>query len=512
MGGIVSKKKKPAESGLSQAITRAESRMGKITITGRYHTLPKKLEDDYELQKKVLGEGYNGQVTLATSKSDSRLYAVKPFKLRGIAKERRQDLHNECEIFLGMDHPHVARLVDVYEGEGELHLVMECMTGGELFERIKKKKLFSEADASEATRQMLLAVNYLHSHGIAHRDLKLENFLYESAGSDHLKLIDFGFSSVWKPNTKLAASCGTLAYVAPEVIKGSYTTQCDMWSLGVIVFILLFGHMPFSGSESIQMNNIKAGKFNKKEIYTKKSETARNFVESLLVVDPEKRLTPTQALDHPFVNSPLQLSKKDSQVDSSVVEALADFGKASAFRRACMNVMAWSLTVEERQKVRQAFLELDKDQTGTIKLWEFKQALDQHFKLDDEQAEAAFAALDTSQTDEIHYSEFLAAMCSTRVAMHDDLLKNTFKRFDKDNSGYITADNLRDVLGSQDVQAILEEVDRNTDGKISYEEFLGYLRNHSDSEAATAEAAALLDDAMADSQSERRRMSLIVQE
>jgi len=108
---------------------------------------------------------------------------------------------------------------------------------------------------------MLLALSYIHGHGIVHRDVKLENFLYEKQGSNHLKLIDFGFSKVWNPNNKMRMSCGTLSYVAPEVLKKSYTSQCDMWSLGVIAFILLVGYMPFSGAEEQQTKDIMAGKF-----------------------------------------------------------------------------------------------------------------------------------------------------------------------------------------------------------------------------------------------------------
>merc|ERR1712110_1227643 len=153
---------------------------------------------------------------------------------------------------------------------------MECMEGGELFERVIEKKKFTESDAANAVHQMLLALNYIHQKNIVHRDLKLENFLYEKKGGDHLKLIDFGFSHVWEPNTKMATSCGTLAYMAPEVLTKSYTSQCDLWSLGVITFILLAGYMPFSGSESYQVSCIKAGKYTwRKDQWKNVSETAQ---------------------------------------------------------------------------------------------------------------------------------------------------------------------------------------------------------------------------------------------
>merc|ERR1719230_1397746 len=111
---------------------------------------------------------------------------------------------------------------------------------------------------------MLLSINYIHSQSIVHRDLKLENFLYEKKDGNHLKLIDFGFSKVWQRNTKMDLSCGTLSYVAPEVLEKDYTSQCDLWSLGVIVFILLVGYMPFHGTEGSQIKNIKAGSYSVK--------------------------------------------------------------------------------------------------------------------------------------------------------------------------------------------------------------------------------------------------------
>merc|ERR550514_222916 len=142
---------------------------------------------------------------------------------------------------------------------------MEAMAGGELFDRITKLKKFKESEAADAMWQMLLAVNYLHRHGIVHRDIKLENFLYDgaegSSESMHLKLIDFGFSKMCHLAENMSAKCGTLAYVSPEVLRGCYTNQCDMWSLGVISFITLSGYMPFSGAEEKMSRTIAHGEY-----------------------------------------------------------------------------------------------------------------------------------------------------------------------------------------------------------------------------------------------------------
>mmetsp|Transcript_124266 Transcript_124266/g.397814 ORF Transcript_124266/g.397814 Transcript_124266/m.397814 type:complete len:416 (-) Transcript_124266:499-1746(-) len=399
-----------AKSRLDEVQKRTEGRVGKIQVTGRYHRNPKRLEDDYEVSTKVLGAGYNGQVFLAKNKETGEAVAVKGFKLNGISKQKKDELESECEIFLAMDHPHVARLVDVYESDSELSLVMECMSGGELFKRVVEKKVFSERDAADAAWQMLLAVNYIHSHGIVHRDIKLENFLYEKQGSNHLKLIDFGFSKITSDKSlKMALSCGTLAYVAPEVLAHAYTSQCDMWSLGVTIFITLFGYMPFSGSEEKQVSDIKHGRYSyKKDVWKRVSKRGQDFVKALLIVNPNHRLTPDQALAHPWISE--RENMKPEMLDQGIVDALCAFGQASAFRRACMSMMAWSLTVEERAKVSDAFIEMDTSKTGTITLSEFKEVLEKKFHLEDEHIKEVFKSLDVNQTDEIHYSEFLAAM------------------------------------------------------------------------------------------------------
>mmetsp|Transcript_111660 Transcript_111660/g.346472 ORF Transcript_111660/g.346472 Transcript_111660/m.346472 type:complete len:530 (-) Transcript_111660:203-1792(-) len=484
------------ESKLDVIADQVQARVGRISLSGRYHRPPKKLDDDYVVAAKVLGSGYNGVVREATrqnpkEKNEKQKFAVKAFKLSNLSSQQKAQLEGEVEISLCMDHPHVARLFDVYESQEFLHLVMECMEGGELYERIVELKTFSERDAADTVWQMLLAVNYLHSHGIVHRDLKLENFLYDVKGSSHLKLIDFGFSKVWDPNMKMQVSCGTLAYVAPEVLKKNYTSQCDLWSLGVIVFILLSGYMPFSGSETAQTQNISKGKYNwRPERWKGVSQEAKDFTTSLLVVNPELRLTAQTAMDHAWMAKRHQAT--DSTVDAEVVSALRQFGQASKFRRCCLEMMAWSLSNDERKNVREYFIKMDKNKQGTITLGELKSVLVEQFKVPDAEACQIFNALDSNHDEEIHYSDFLAAMVSTRIALHDDLLRATFNRFDKDSSGYITSENLKEVIGDafegENVETLLKEADQLKDGRISYAEFVAFLRQDAESlhEEATA--------------------------
>lgn len=230
-------------------------------------------------------------------------------------------LYMEVEVFLSLDHPHICRLFDVYEDVERVHMVMECCEGGELHDHLLAAEVISERDATDAAYQMLVALKYLHERKIVHRDIKMENFLYdghcaqtqrtddtkntekpkrrksnlkthEEAGA--LKLIDFGFSSVWKPNEKVKLACGTLAYTAPEVILESYTHMCDMWSLGVIVFILLVRHMPFriwSSAEKTALGILNSDFEIDKRLWSRVSNTAFEFTMGLLRKCPEQRLT-----------------------------------------------------------------------------------------------------------------------------------------------------------------------------------------------------------------------------
>eukprot|EP00930_Biecheleria_cincta_P018207 TRINITY_DN14262_c0_g3_i1.p1 TRINITY_DN14262_c0_g3~~TRINITY_DN14262_c0_g3_i1.p1 ORF type:complete len:507 (+),score=97.66 TRINITY_DN14262_c0_g3_i1:93-1613(+) len=480
-------------------IERAEQRLGVLPVTGRYHRGPRKLEDDYALKDTVLGKGCTGKVLLATSLRTGTRVAVKSLSLTGISEKGRKDLENEAELFLSMDHPRVARLLDVYESEDWLSFVMECMEGGELFSRVLEREVFSETDAAETAWQMLLALNYIHSHGIVHRDIKLENFMYARKETDHLKLIDFGLSKAWSSNAKMQSSCGTLGYIAPEVLRKEYTSQCDVWSVGVCVFILLSGCMPFCGSEQHQMVSIMAGMYDMdSEEWQGVSEDAKDFVKKLLVVEPSTRLTASQALQHPWIQKREQTRSLKPEMDNSVLEGLRRFARASKFRRLCLTAVAWSLSHEERKSVVNAFLELDKARRGTIRLFEFRDVLKDKCGVVDDEAAEIFRALSTSHDEEVHYSDFLAAMVTSRIALHERLLKAAFTRLDTNGSGEITLANLQELLGdsmgSEAVEQIFKEVDRGGQGKVSYEEFASYLRSGSAEEAHLLAASRLIDE------------------
>jgi calcium-dependent protein kinase len=408
-------------------------------LSGRMHSENQRMTDDYDLTDKILGEGVSGSVNLTTSKATGVEFAVKKMQLSGVAADKKANMLREVDVLSSMDHPHVTRLIDVYESEEELSLVMECLKGGDLYDKITEKGTLSEKDAAFAVWQMLIAMQYVHNQGVVHRDLKLEHFMYESKESAHLKLIDFGLSMRWQQDGNMDQLVGTLAYAAPEVLKKSYTSQCDVWSLGCIAFTLLLGYMPFPTQASKEnLQKVMNGEYRTKDgMWDTISEDAGDFLRTLLRVDPEERPTMRAALDHPWIAC-WQFEKKLSPA-RNVVEALQEFSEASDVMKSCMQVAAWSLTCEKEVEYRETFLALDTDKNGTLSLGDLKaHSAEEHHG----ETTRLFACLKSDANGEVQYSEFVAAMMLSMVAFNDPAIHAAFTRL----SGYIGALFMNEVI------------------------------------------------------------------
>lgn len=468
---------------MDDLIKRVDGKVGKLAVSGRFHGNSEYIEDAYDITKTVLGSGLSGDVRLAYGRGakENLKFAVKTFNVSALSDEARGDLESEIEILFTVDHPNIARLVDVYEHGDYVFLVTECLDGGELFTRLRTAKQFPEQEAAQAVQQMLLAAGYLHSLGIVHRDLKLENFMYDAKDSSRLVLIDFGLSKFWDPTTRMRSACGTTSYMAPEVIHHSYTSQCDMWSLGVIAFSLLSGKMPFPGPKEQQLGAIVEGRYTMSPCeWDHISDDAKNFVESLLKVDAFQRLTASQAMQHRWLSQgSCASSRRDVEANANVARALLDFSSSSRFRRACLTVMAWSLTQEERSKVSHYFLDIDMAKDGTLTLDELETVMLGKLDISGVDVQEVFQMLDTRKSGRIHYTDFLAAMISINIPMHEGLLQAAFDRFDNEYSGYISASNLRQVLGDKfdgiAVKHLLSELAPKNRGKVTFSEFSAFL-------------------------------------
>lgn len=359
-------------------------------INARYHSAchgGKLLAEEYELEGEVLGSGLCGDVVAIRSRVDGRRYALKTISKEEVAPVTLGQVAAEVEIYLALDHPNIARLHNVFETGTDVYLVTECCAGGELYCRLKKKGVYTNADAAEATRQMLRAVGYLHAHHIVHRDLKLENFLYQSSeDAAQLQLIDFGFAKIWDPSTLMMASCGSVAYVSPDVLVGKgYTSKCDLWSLGVIVWMLLVGYPPFYGSEASMVKQVRAA--DPDWSYTRRWQAvlpdAVDFVKKLLVADPKRRLDFQEALQHPWLadcqvdggEAVAAARYRSGALSRDVLHSLKSYADGRRVRRLVLQLLAQQLGPDETKELRNIFLAIDKSSEGTICLSDLKDAI-----------------------------------------------------------------------------------------------------------------------------------------
>jgi calcium/calmodulin-dependent protein kinase I len=222
---------------------------------------------------------------------------------------RIESLKTEVRVLMNIEHPNIVNLIDVFEDENKVYLVMNLMTGGELFDRICQQHPngYSEKQASQLIRKIIVVVQYLHSKGIIHRDLKPENLLFSSPAPDaEIKMSDFGLAKIWRGDMLVKTACGSPNYVAPEVLLNEmhgYSFAVDMWSVGVILYVLCCGFCPFFDENTPALfSSITRGKYSFPSPYWDSiSAECKHLISQLLVVDPKKRYTPEQALQHPWI-------------------------------------------------------------------------------------------------------------------------------------------------------------------------------------------------------------------
>jgi len=302
----------------------------------------KRFDEVYRL-KGVLGTGAFSTVREGYHRSDKNiLYAVKCINRKKLSEEDEAALLDEVSILKEMKHDHIIRLFDFFEEPSTYYLVMERMRGGELFDRIVAKAYYNEKEARDTCKIVLDAVRFCHENHVAHRDLKPENLLLQSDIDDSaVKIADFGFAKrVYKPNS-LTTQCGTPGYVAPEILEGTaYDERADMWSVGVILYILLGGYPPFIESTQRDLfRKIRKGDYEfHEEYWGTVSAEAKELISSLLMVSITKRLTAEQALQNEWIlGDDAKLASKDL---GSNLNKLRNFNGKRKFRAAVSTIIA----------------------------------------------------------------------------------------------------------------------------------------------------------------------------
>lgn len=302
--------------------------------------LPHTLQARYKLGEQI-GEGGYSVVRVGTSNIDKKKVAVKIVKRQGLTDEDEESLRSEVQILLKLRHPNIVQAFDFFEETQQFYVILEYIDGGELFDRIVKKTFYNEKEARDLVQIVLTAIKYLHDQNIVHRDLKPENLLLTSKSDDaNIKIADFGFATK-VDGLSLTAQLGTPGYIAPEILcKKPYGKPVDMWSFGVILYILLGGYPPFHDENQKRLfNKIRNGDYQfHPEYWGGVSEEAKDLIRGLLTVDMKRRLTVDQALAHPWLQrSAEDLAKRN--LDSNLAE-LRKYQATKKFRAGVKAVMA----------------------------------------------------------------------------------------------------------------------------------------------------------------------------
>ena len=448
------------------------------------------LRDTYKIGK-VLGEGAFGEVRLCTHRESGEKRAVKVLKKVDMEQEEIDAMLNEINILRGVDHPNIVKIFEYFEDAKRFYIVTQHIEGGELFDSIIKFGTFSEHDAAVLTRQMLSVISYCHNRNIVHRDLKPENIMLESEKSyEDIKIIDFGTAQVFDPSKHLKEQIGTPYYIAPEVLNKKYGKECDIWSSGVIVFILLSGIPPFNGvTDNEIMSRIKKGKFDfNAKVWSSVSAEAKDFISQLLTLDASKRPTAEQAMQHPWLVKQSKVEVNEEQTKDALAH-LTMFHKNNTLKTATFSFIGSQLiSKDEKEGLAKVFKTLDRNGDGRLSKDEVQEGYMAHYGklISDDEVNKMFEAVDTDNSGYIDYTEFIVAAINEKQLTSHDKLKAAFRMFDKDNSGMITPSEIRDVFAAESslpaeiIDTIIKAVDANGDGEISLEEFIELMKKASD--------------------------------
>lgn len=448
----------------------------------------------YHINPKELGHGHYGVVRKCMDRETNLWYAIKSIRKSKVSKI--EVLKREIEILKEVNHPHIIKLVEVHEDAKYLHLITDLCTGGELFDRIISKTQsaeghFSEGDAAGLIRDILDAIHYCHTQKqIVHRDLKPENFLFLTDDEDApIKIIDFGLSR-FEDVPIMKTKVGTPYYVAPEVLNRKYTKKCDIWSIGVITYILLCGYPPFHGDSDTQIfASVKAGQFDfPSPEWDTISRDAKNFICSLLKLNPTSRFSADQALNHKWIMDncfasipkPVGRDRSVSYQSSRSITFTKYYG-LEKLKKAALGFIASQLTQKEVESLGEIFQGIDTTRNGVVSLEELDQALTGNFPSElKAHLYSLRTGLDISGKQTLNWREFLEATIERNLHMQEDKVRLAFDHFKQSHQNSINMSDLINIFGS-DAQAreVMGSVDLDRDGKISYEEFRAMMASHS---------------------------------
>ena len=477
------------------------------TRSSVYQINKENITDVYEFCGKI-SSGYYGTVNKAYIKGDkSKFYAVKTIAKENLSQKNLKNLICEIQVLAKLDHPNIVKYYETYDDDKNFHLVMELCEGGELFERIVKNKRLSEKMAAEILFKLTHAISHCHSRGIVHRDMKAENVLFETKSNDKndVKIIDFGLAKKYNIN-RMHSIVGTPCYVAPEVLRGSYDKKCDIWGLGVLTYIMLYGRYPFDDeNKNVLFEKIKT----KEPVYsTKLSKEANNIIRLMLNKDPNKRPNAQELLDNLWFNKTIKNLFKNDIKDLEIIRVLKDFKTPNDFMKKILSFIVKEINLPEIENIKKNFYILDNKKNGNIELSRFNSHLDaeslnEKIKKDINENSSEkiinnnnifsdcllnkaikknystyFDSFLSNKMSIMNYTNYLAALLKEKKLITNEKIKELFNRFDINKSGVLDVNKFHRALrrtgkniNIDETEKMLIEAGFKDPDNIKYEEF-----------------------------------------
>lgn len=458
------------------------------------------LVKSYKILDKI-GKGCFGKVYKVFHYETGQLRALKVVKKEIInLQDDSKKFLKEIEVLSQIDHPNIIKIYEYFIAEESYFVIVELAKGCELMETIEQLSCYSENQAAIIMEQLFSCVAYLHSNGIVHRDIKPENIMMESSniGDLSIKLIDFGSAYIISNSSmgknlhkekKIRLRIGTPYYMAPEVIAGYYDKKCDLWSLGVIMYILLAGEPPFIGEDDYEtFELVKLGKYSYSgSQWSNVSKQAKALIDKLLTFDAKKRINAEEALKDPWIISnsihESAKQKKCDTVDLKIQNKITKFTQAQKLEQAIMSYLVHNYSSNEYCKeLKIIFKKLDTSGDGRLSYDELRAGLSKYFvgfDLNDQEFSELTKTIDKDGSEFIEYEEFLSAFLNKEFLLTEKNLTNAFSHFDEDRSGKLGMQEIKILLGfvkddeetTKLLKKLIKDYDLNGDGEISLEEF-----------------------------------------
>jgi len=448
-----------------------------------------------------VGAGSFGVVLRASHRQTGQTHAVKAVPK---AKVRPEELWAEIDILKQLDHPHILRLYHTFEDDRTIYIASELCTGGMFFEILSKAGFVPERVALRLFKQIASVVSYLHCRKVCHRDLKPENFLAlgkAQPASLRLKLIDFGTAKRFDQAPMVTKVC-TPHYVAPEVLKkGSvaYTEKVDVWSSGVMLYLMLCGLLPFSHSEELGLLRlVKRGHFDfqPRAVWDLVSEQAKELISRMICTNVHDRCTAAEAFSHEWCHGPRCESRGDTMISQQLLGRMHRYMTNNRLKRVALHIIARQISDDSIERLRRVFLRIDKDNSGTLTVDEMRQAAAM-LNLDEEEQQdmvEVMCSLDPTGSGAVAYTDFLAATLGRQQYLTESACRAAFLRLDLDADGVLSKSDLAAlVVGAggtselrlsgrdrEELESILEAADENGDEGISFEEFMKVMAEDGD--------------------------------